>query len=411
MSDMTGLNDLVAQVKEASLNIKRADAAFGQRLDGLENNVNELFKKTSRPGFGGERDDASTERKSAVEMCRMKHALDVPKVETSEYVPSSAQVDAAIAARRGLRQMIRHGDINKLDAFERKSLSAFSFGTNQFLMAPEMSNQVLSCLVDPSDLSGLVNRVQISAGSIKFLIDNARMGLGAWACDASCFANNPVPDLQAGLGEMEIKAESLRFVACATADLLEDASFDVMQWLTQKISDGMRITINEAILIGDGIGRPLGLLNPRSGIPVCDVSPSTPPGQFSWADLVMLKYDLPMLWHANGRYLMNPKTFALLLTMSDAMGRPLLQPMPQGAPTYAIAGSPIFIATQMPDVSAGSTPVAFGDFQKAYSIVERRQPTITIDNYTGGWCRMFKCDARIGGSTTCPNASRLLRIR
>jgi hypothetical protein len=59
------------------------------------------------------------------------------------------------------------------------------------MMAPEMSNQVLSCLVDPTDLSGLVNRVQISAGSIRFLIDNARMGLGAWACESSCFANNP----------------------------------------------------------------------------------------------------------------------------------------------------------------------------------------------------------------------------
>jgi hypothetical protein len=69
-----------------------------------------------------------------------------------------------------------------------------------------MSNQVLSCIVDPSDLSGLVNQVTISAGSIKFLIDNARMGLGAWACESSCFANNPTPDLQAGLGGLEIKS-------------------------------------------------------------------------------------------------------------------------------------------------------------------------------------------------------------
>jgi hypothetical protein len=127
---------------------------------------------------------------------------------TALIPPSPSHVDEALAARRGLHALIRHGDMNKLDAFERKSLSAFSFGTNAFMMAPEMSNQVLSCLVDPSDLSGLINRVTISAGSIKFLIDNARMGLGAWACDASCFANNPQPDLQEGLGELEIKAES-----------------------------------------------------------------------------------------------------------------------------------------------------------------------------------------------------------
>jgi hypothetical protein len=204
MADMTGLGDLVEQIKETSQSIERSDNTFTKRLDGIEQSVNTLFRKVGRPGADGGADDASFERKSAIEMCRVKHALDVPKIETCEYVPSSAHIDAAIAARRGLRALIRHGGMNKLDAFERKSLSAFSFGTNQFMMAPEMSNQVLRCIVDPTDLSGLVNQVTISAGSIKFLIDNARMGLGAWACEASCFANNPTPDLQAGLGEMEI---------------------------------------------------------------------------------------------------------------------------------------------------------------------------------------------------------------
>jgi HK97 family phage major capsid protein len=142
-------------------------------------------------------------------------------------------------------------------------------------MAPEISNRVLSCLADPSDLSGLVNRVTISAGSIKFLIDNARMGLGGWACDTLCFRTTQTRYYrQAGLGELEKKAETIRFVACATSDLLEDASFNVDQWLLQKVSEGMRATINEALFIGDGVGRPMGLLNPRSGIPDCETSSS-----------------------------------------------------------------------------------------------------------------------------------------
>jgi hypothetical protein len=31
------------------------------------------------------------------------------------------------------------------------------------------------------------------------------MQVGGWACEASCFANNPGPDLQEGLGTLEIK--------------------------------------------------------------------------------------------------------------------------------------------------------------------------------------------------------------
>lgn len=46
-------------------------------------------------------------------------------------------------------------------------------------------------------------------------------------------------------------------------DLLQqDAAFDVETWLFRKVSEGMRATINEAPLIGDGVGKPMGLLNP-----------------------------------------------------------------------------------------------------------------------------------------------------
>jgi hypothetical protein len=73
----------------------------------------------------------------------------------------------------------------------RKSLSSFAFGNAGWVISPEMSNQVPSCIVDETDIGGLMNRVQISSGSIKFPIDNARFDIGAWACEASCFANNP----------------------------------------------------------------------------------------------------------------------------------------------------------------------------------------------------------------------------
>ena len=62
----------------------------------------------------------------------------------------------------------------------------------------------------------------------------ARMQVAGWACDASCLANNPNSDLTEGLGEMEIKAEPIRFVAGAGNDLLADAAFNVESWLLEK---------------------------------------------------------------------------------------------------------------------------------------------------------------------------------
>src|SRR5262249_15184578 len=155
-----------------------------------------------------------------------------------------------------------------------------------------------------------------------------RISVAAWACEAACFANNPQPDLQAGLAELEIKPESLRFIVCTTSDLLADSAMNVEQWIMRRVSDGMRVTINNALVAGDGLGKPMGFLNPNAGIPILDTSPSTPPGQITWQDLAMLKWDVPMQWHANGTYVMNQRTWALISTMSDAIGRPLFTPSP-----------------------------------------------------------------------------------
>jgi HK97 family phage major capsid protein len=236
MSNMTGLADLVAEIKSASRNIEAGDARNAKRLDSIEQSVNELFKRTGRPG--GYTDFSDTdERKDAAAMVIAKHSIDVPRFETTEYQPSSSQIDEAMLAMRGLRQLIRHGDPNKLSSDVRKSLSAFSFGANSSALSPVMASRTLSCLVDPTDLSELVDNVSISGPSLQFLIDNATMALASWSCESNCFANNPSPDLNEGLGTLTIKPETIRMVVCATSDLLEDASFDVEAWLFRKISE------------------------------------------------------------------------------------------------------------------------------------------------------------------------------
>jgi predicted phage gp36 major capsid-like protein len=260
----------------------------------------------SRPGASIERDD-DFERKDAAALCVVKHNLTIPKHDGSviEYTPSPSEIDEALTAKRAVRTLFRYGgDQNRLPLEFRKSLSSFSLGSNGFILAPEISNQVLSCLIDPTDVTGLMNNVTISGGSIKFLIDHVRMADAAWACEASCFENNPQPDLQQGLGELEIKAETLRYVACASNDLLEDSSFPIETWLMRKAADGFRRTINNAVIAGDGIGKPLGLLSANAGIPIMDTAPNTVPGQFTWQDVVLLKYEVPMQWHAGGSYLM-----------------------------------------------------------------------------------------------------------
>jgi HK97 family phage major capsid protein len=53
-------------------------------------------------------------------------------------------------------------------------------------------------------------------------------------------------------------------------------------------------------------------------------------------------------------------------TISDGIGRPLLASMQgaQDAPRWSIAGFSVNIASQLPDVASGATPVAFGNWKQ-----------------------------------------------
>lgn len=90
-------------------------------------------------------------------------------------------------------------------------------------------------------------------------------------------------------------------------------------------------------MIGTGVGMPIGILNPRSGIPICDTAAPTPAGQFTWAALVALRFEVPMqFWDSAAAYLMNQRTAGMLFSMSDANGRPIIVPSLQD---FSLLGS------------------------------------------------------------------------
>ena len=325
------LPQLIKEIKEARQGMEGRDAAMAQRFDalttkyqGLEEGLDALHVRLNRPGGGAEGfGDRDLVRKSAREYVLERRAMLSPKDDGGgEYEPRGDEIDSAIAATKALRKVIRYG-AGRLDALETKSLSEFNFGSIGWVLPSQWSSRVLSCLVDGTDLTSYVAQEGISGPSLKLAIDNLDMGQAAWACETSCFANNSQPNL-AGLGEMEIKAESLRFAVCSTTNLLEDSAIRIEEWLQGKVANAFRDTISCALIVGDGIGRPQGLLHPSAGIPVCDTSPNTPAGTFTWQDLIMLAFEVPMKWQGEAVFLMNQKTLALCLTLSDgiAAGHP-----------------------------------------------------------------------------------------
>lgn len=380
-----------------------------EKIQSLEQAINELAKKVQRPA--GDDTGDKNQRDHAIQLLEAKHFSRVTKRDNEHpFTYTEDQVAEAQIAIKALKTLINTSSIQELPEQQRKALSTFNLGTSGFLLAPEMSSQVLSCVEDPTDVLGLFANLNISGPSVKFMVDNERWDVAAWACESQCFANNPTQQLGEGLGEVEIKPEALRYIICTTRELLEDANINIEAWLLNKVNRSFRNHLSMAMLIGDGIGKPLGILTPSAGVPVCDTGSVSPAGQFTWQDLILLKYQVPSAFAGGGAYLMNQNTFGLALTMSDAMGRPIMLASPLAGGQYLVGGSSVVIASQMPDVAPGATPVAYGNWKQAYMVVNRRAVTMTQDPYSAGFCVLFKFEARIGGAPICPNAARLLRI-
>lgn len=376
--------------------------------------IDQLTKELKSLDLAQGRSDKD-EVKHLLEYAELNHNARNPERKNDNlFKPDKIDIKLMELAVAGLKKYMRmpHGSdrMAHLSDAEWKAMTTFAFSGNSFILAPLMARRVLSCLEDITDVSGMFSSMNISKGSVKFLTDNDRIDRAAWACEAQCFANNPKPFLEDHLGELEIRAETLRYSLCATRDLLEDAEVDLETWMLNKVRDAFRRTLSEAFMIGDGNGKPIGILNPTSGIPICDVSTLTPTTTFTWQDLFMLKWQVAVQYHAGAAYMMNQNTLALALTLADANNRPLMVADPTQPGVLQIAGSPVRINTWMPNVATGSTPVAFGNWPATYMAVYRKSLQFQRDDYSAGFCILYKFESRVGGAIVCPNASRLMRI-
>jgi len=119
----------------------------------MQRALDQLYLRVNRPGAAAGNDDDVAHR-SAVAHCILKHDLVVPKNDGAPaYVPSASDIDEALSARTGLAMLFRHGDANRLPNECKKSLTSFSFVQNGFILPPELSNQVISCVIDPTDVA------------------------------------------------------------------------------------------------------------------------------------------------------------------------------------------------------------------------------------------------------------------
>jgi len=97
--------------------------------------------------------------------------------------------------------------------------------------------------------------------------------------------------------------------------------------------------------------------------------------------------------------------------MKDGSGSYYLwQPDPAAAFGGRFLGSPVEIDDNMPDIGAGAYALAYGNFKRGYTIVNRAGTSLIRDNITVKGQTLFNFRRRFGGGITNFEAIKLMKF-
>jgi HK97 family phage major capsid protein len=203
-----------------------------------------------------------------------------------------------------------------------------------------------------------------------------------------------------------------------TQRLLDDAAVNIEDHLGTALSDEFTRQEGIAFVSGDGVNKPMGFLRHAPGDIAETVHPGgalsvTPSGQADGIKtdaLIDLKYGLGAPYRQNATWLMNSQTAAVLAKLKDGQGNYVWREALLASEPATLLGRPVEIDENMPNIAAGTLPIAFGDFQRGYLVNDRIGVRILRDPYSNKPFIMFYTTKRVGGGLLDPKAIRLLKV-
>jgi HK97 family phage major capsid protein len=180
-----------------------------------------------------------------------------------------------------------------------------------------------------------------------------------------------------------------------------------------------------AFVSGDGVSKPRGILGyptvlndnyawgklgfVKTGA-AADFVLTDPATDVSSADcLVDLYYALKAGYRNGATWLTSDKVMGRIRKMKDGNGNYLWAPPAAKAEVPTILEKPVVTDDNMPALGANKFPVAFGNFQRGYLIVDRQGVRVLRDPYTAKPNVLFYTTKRVGGGVQNFEAIKLLK--
>ncbi len=317
--------------------------------------------------------------------------------------------------KRAFNSYVRGGIEAPLRELEEKALSVSSPGDGGYTVPVEIETYIMRRLAQISPIRQIAGNRQVSSPTFTKAFSPTGPA-GGWVAETALDAVTNSPPLQ----QMIFPTMELYAMPSATQQLLDDSIVDIETWLAGEIDTLFAVQEGAAFVNGTGINMPKGFMT----------YPTVPDANYSWGNigylatgvsgalptsnpsdiLVQLAYELQAGYRQNACWVMTRKTQAAIRTLKDTLGHYLWQPPISGSTQATLMNFPLVEAEDMPQIGPGTFPIAFGDFQRGYLVVDRIGLRVLRDPYSAKPYVLFYTTKRVGGGMQDFNAIKLLKF-
>lgn len=332
-------------------------------------------------------------------------------------IPAEVSADQYAQYKSAFFSLVRHGDIERLSADERKALSAGSDPDGGYLLPAPTVGRMVKKVHEQSTMRQLANVLSISTDALEGIVDNDEADAG-WVSEMG--ARNDTDTPQAG--KYRIEAHEMYAQPKVTQKLIDDAATDVEAWLADKVADKFARVEGTAFWNGNGVGQPRGL--------AAYTTAATGDGSRAWGTFEHIKTGADGAFHTTkadplqdllgafkdqylqgATFAMRREVRTLIRKMKEATSdRYLWEPSLQAGQPDRLLGYPVRIDQYMPSLAKDSLSLAFGDFREAYTIVDRIGVRTLRDPYTAKPYIRFYSTKRTGGGAVNFEAVKFLKF-
>ena len=354
------------------------------------------------------------------ELTDTKTKLDALETK-SNRIPGGGQEDgekaADIAAHiKGFDQYFRKGQIGDLGELQQKALSVGVDASGGYTVHAEIEKGIDRVMADFGAMRSLSTVMPISTGEYKRFVSQGG-AVSGWVGEEDTRPETGAPTL----AELVFNAKELYAEPRTTQTLLDDSIEDIGAWLGEEVGIEFAEQEGDKFITGNGVKQPKGLLtyptvaNASWTWGNIGVINSGAAGNFAAApnggdSLVDLVHSLKRGYRANASFLMNDLNLAAVRKLKDSNGNYLWRPGLEPGQSETLFGKPVEIDDFMPDIAADSLSIAFGDFKRAYRIVDRKGIRVLRDNITEKPYVKFYTTKRVGGGINHYEAVKFMKF-